>query len=1852
MTMQNQPSSENLPSNGRTSRNNENIGVRRGNRRPNQQVDLNRSFSNIANRMKSTFANTAPSDRKARPNFSNWTRVQLIDLLISEGHELRYESQISYSSLRESAEQLFLDRLIPEKSPPLSRNEIRKRNDKAQLIQNFWIHREYAQKNNRKLGILDRVPSGIFAVDSMSQHELSDIISTVEDEIDYASETFIGHYNGLYDDIAETPRADYAAQNRRSNSFGRTSIPEIKSTILQKHSSIRSVTEYLELADSLADNSLSFAAISELELDSPRATNTCPDLELGIPIVGADIPSTSINSIALNEAKKTIHFLDEPWTPPDWEKSLRYADFVQPRRQGGKHATSYTFWKTTTGRHCCLDLLGEQCDYFEEGQMSEFAVYGPGVTNYFKFIKWCIWLFFTLSIIVTVEIVINSNGEGYLYHRGLANLAITTVGNLDTTSQNSTYLVSLNVCRQYASNPANCELSKSQLGEIYSLIDIIVSFIVLLGFLWLRQFQFKEERDLDKNTLYASQYTVMVENLPPYATEKDVYHHFYSLLNQDSSAHEGFPIAAIHMSVGDEDDINECIARGELINTKKRLLNQHRFNCTVLRANYIDNSFLAEEEIRLSRFQFSKVCKDLDSKIKEKSDTIRKLNSAVGRNASITAFITFDHVIAANLLIQQFKNTSLFKYYLSDEHPFRIHGNLLKVSQAPEPSTIIWENLKYNKWNKFWRRTLTTFLALMLIFISIAITFGSKAFQLKFAVSSEPGSSCTIAFQQLPQSEQRARVASDSSLTNCYCQQSDDTFSTYDPYCKEYVKNRLNQQVFTFFASIAVLLINATLDQVLKLFSIFEKHFTENTKENYTLIRVFFLKYINTAGVFLINNNSTILNNIFKVNPSSSLEFSAEWYSSIGVIVLLVQLGDIFFCHVFKAMRFYLYKRKLRIARENLENNFHGNKSLVFTQEELNEMQKGPSFELAYRYAQLLSTIFVCLTFASGMPVLYIIAGLNFLVFYSVEKFLFINLYRIPPRFNTHMNKTAADLIPLAVFLHLGMAIWVLSNKEFFTNSSPTSSSDSVLLSGTTSAMNSKSLSEKVSQTHTFPLYIFALTLGAMIALQGFFRGPLHTVLRIIKGFLIKPEYGADDDGCGCISIQEQRFESLVEQKVQLVTFRNAMKRNLIKGLGTYNILQNPEYKQAFAISWKFAVEHHHIKSLTLAKATIDDEDDLDQAQNISQNKYANGYSVPLSPSPISQLTPHTVGNPKADGVQSSFQKFFPETAGAAKLPKKEISPSPSKSTDSSSNSSRRISKEVQMRDLYKTSTNGEAIADVRNVAKTDGKISRTPIPGTSADKKSQEKSNSSSKKSSRSRVTISSDGPKVTLILPKLPLLLSSILNQEQDSSSKPLMNSKVQVPPAPVLKLLNTGAASANSPPKPSPLDYNPLAPPSFDTEDPSQIADNDYDSDSYFDEPPPPYQSPTRRGEAVTSHFPEKETKISTSISNSAEQDKGSGKLAKDSIQVQIAPGKEGIKHGAEESAHKSVDSVNSQSRSRPEDLKSSSRGRAETSNRADKDVPTLIMEYKETEKGVSSDSQALVQSKDSKSNLKVNREKDTPARTKERSQSGKEDNMHKSLDSFDIKSRRKLKGDGISKKDKKLTSFDTFQSLDVDQDDTEIDKDKTISKPPLSKSKPQLHIEIPSANVGANTDSIPTKSKQKKTSSHKDRPSDSGVSAQPLSPDCPPSYESSAVNKNEHPAHTHGTKSKDHKHHHDKTSGIAFKDQLKIDIPQSETITGHKPRKNSLPPSPQRIAHAPSHTGRGDRHAASPRPGDRTPSPQVKDATRGGESKADNRGILGRVFAGTNNNSRGSDYIKRQGLLLNEFDDDDELFQNNK
>jgi hypothetical protein len=153
------------------------------------------------------------------------------------------------------------------------------------------------------------------------------------------------------------------------------------------------------------------------------------------------------------------------WHQPSLKYAHRFYKENHPHHAGAE-MRPYDYKDTTLGRHCIIGGCGEQLDLWDEGQVSEFGQFGSGITNYFKFLKWCCWVFFMLSLLNTPAIVMNAYGAGNQYGDEGFSFAVTTVGNLGDSLNVTT--VDIPGCAEEDFQGEVCTIEKSKLAVYYS----------------------------------------------------------------------------------------------------------------------------------------------------------------------------------------------------------------------------------------------------------------------------------------------------------------------------------------------------------------------------------------------------------------------------------------------------------------------------------------------------------------------------------------------------------------------------------------------------------------------------------------------------------------------------------------------------------------------------------------------------------------------------------------------------------------------------------------------------------------------------------------------------------------------------------------------------------------------------------------------------------------------------------------------------------------------------------------------------------------------------------------------------------------------------------------------------------------------------------------------------------------------------------------------------------------------------------------------------------------------------------------------------------------------------------------
>lgn len=882
----------------------------------------------------------------------------------------------------------------------------------------------------------------------------------------------------------------------------------------------------------------------------------------------------SIQDKRIDIAAKLVTLLDTPWKPPDWVSAKRSLDFMHPRR-GGKGGVEFDTMATTTGRHCTLGGFGEQCDLWAEGVVSEYSIYGPGVTNYFKFLKWLYWLLIVLTILSLPALVININGV-VIASRGFSDLASTTVGNLENLFFNGTVHIQLPLCSVDLYGTNACYLSRDTLGIFYMSISIAVASLVLIAFVWLKIFENIEEINLNKNTVYTSMFSIAVKNLPEDFTEKELVSHFEFALQR------GYPIVDIDFAYDNEREIEKCTQRGDLIKAKIHLVNVHRYQCTKIRQATDLNFDQAEAKVTELRQKFYTQCKSIDKKLRAYDEILARLEKKC--DTPKAAFITFNDCVGAHIAVELFQPSLFDKLLFNPMLYFK--GKRLNVRKAPEPSTIIWENLQTPFRERFVRRFISTVSASCLIIISIVLAYSARLLQSSYT---QVNSECPANFYDQSLSAQQQIAESNSEYLHCYCNQFSSLQQSGNSVCADYFKKQIRSDILIYFASVVVLIVNSLIEYVISYFADFEKHHSEDTKEKSIFVRLFILKYLNTGCIFLISSDQQVLNAAGGTSYNITPEFNYAWFQSIGVTILLVQIGNIVAQHLPILFSYYLYHRQLKAAKKNPH--------LALTQAELNKLHIGPPLQLSYRYSQLMSTFFVCMTFNTGMPLLNAIVAVNYFVFYFVEKYLFNNFYKAPYRFSSELGRTATMFIPVGVAINLAVSVWTLSNQNIF-SSTAYSQSASITSKGT--ELGFGLFFQKCQYPQTFPLFIFTCAV-----VFGIFAYYLFKRLRLLWLRFWSWMRG------------DHKNEVSPERQVEIAQslglganiqggFIRAVQRNLLKDLASYSILKNPIYKDRFSISWNFASKHRRASHVRLSSRHMFDDQSAGGAHEEEDDELMN----------------------------------------------------------------------------------------------------------------------------------------------------------------------------------------------------------------------------------------------------------------------------------------------------------------------------------------------------------------------------------------------------------------------------------------------------------------------------------------------------------------------------------------------------------------------------------------------------------------------------------------------------------------------
>lgn len=237
----------------------------------------------------------------------------------------------------------------------------------------------------------------------------------------------------------------------------------------------------------------------------------------------------------------------------------------------------------------------------------------------------------------------------------------------------------------------------------------------------------------------------------------------------------------------------------------------------------------------------------------------------------------------------------------------------------------------------------------------------------------------------------------------------------------------------------------------------------------------------------------------------------------------------------------------------------------------MNSRFMGPEFVLSHRYSQLVASFLVLYMYSTSFPIFAFIGVANFYMTYWLDKFLFVRYYQSPIRYPSSVGLQASALVPYAVVAHLILALWAVSQSEVFETAHSETAFGTVVYSALgLKGIDPGGLKKLISQRHTVFLAILLLVLIIVLIAKWIVHHFLFAGSRISQ--LLCFDF---------VSKYDFFFSTKLFNKKRLsMSFPRAVRRGYIRGLDSYNILQNKRYKDAFQIEEHEAMQHRRVRSM------------------------------------------------------------------------------------------------------------------------------------------------------------------------------------------------------------------------------------------------------------------------------------------------------------------------------------------------------------------------------------------------------------------------------------------------------------------------------------------------------------------------------------------------------------------------------------------------------------------------------------------------------------------------------------------------
>jgi hypothetical protein len=446
------------------------------------------------------------------------------------------------------------------------------------------------------------------------------------------------------------------------------------------------------------------------------------------------------------------NFEETPWLPPSIEKAIEF------RKKSIYH-----------GGEIRIESL----------ELVSAPDLGAGTTLYFQFAMTMSLCLSVMSVLSLPALVFIYNGTGIkqedqdafgLYKYTLGNIGAQDYNLVGSRCTSGSYAYN-ETCIHYGDS----EISVTDAANVMTAMEFIQIFVFLFGILYLQQKVYSVSGRAAKTQTSISDYTVEVHNIPADTKDWQILQHFSDLYALDKPDYKYRPAVDGAHPVVDCDNtgnamhcgtwVAECTLHkgiGPFISSfkDKQYLMEKLYRCRAKMKMYAENSphegghklnhyLSAEQEMIATGTLIDKLTENTIKKKKlkiiSKTDDEgarpgtagggaggQRINStqqisnpnSIYRNIdapAVSAYITFQYAESRARCLEDYEKYGSMPYSFFYPQKLMFRGYKLRVTPAPEPDQIVWENLEVNAGKRYYMRARTAVIAVVLVILSFIV---------------------------------------------------------------------------------------------------------------------------------------------------------------------------------------------------------------------------------------------------------------------------------------------------------------------------------------------------------------------------------------------------------------------------------------------------------------------------------------------------------------------------------------------------------------------------------------------------------------------------------------------------------------------------------------------------------------------------------------------------------------------------------------------------------------------------------------------------------------------------------------------------------------------------------------------------------------------------------------------------------------------------------------------------------------------------------------------------------------------------------------------------------------------------